>query len=40
VLVPIVDPTDGHLFFNFHPHDTVNQVTQIREDDPKFFGIF
>ena len=38
VLVPIVDPADNHLFFNFYPHTGVMPPKQIREDDPFFFS--
>lgn len=38
LLVPIVDPTDGHLFFNFYPHTGPMPAKQIREDDPFFFS--
>jgi hypothetical protein len=42
LLVPIGDPADGHLFFNFHPHHPTAEtpaIIQMGEDDLTFFGI-
>ena len=37
LLIPIVDPTDGHLFFNFYPPTGPMPPKQILETDSFFF---